>query len=143
MRARKHRPASSMARLRSARGTFHHTFVLLATIVAFLFQGYVVQTHIHFAASADAGTFVADGANSTTSAGSAVSGRHNPKPPIDDPAHCPICQEFLHAGQYLTPAPILALLITAVFVPITIERAVPVTTTPVSHAWRGRAPPGA
>ena len=132
-----------MARLRSARGTFHHSFILLATLVAFLFQSYVVQTHIHFAASADPETFVADGANLKTNADSAVAGQHNSKPPIDDPAHCPICQEFLHAGQYLTPAPVLALLITAVFVPITIERAVPVTANPVSHGWRGRAPPSA
>jgi uncharacterized paraquat-inducible protein A len=132
-----------MARLRSARGTFHVRFVLFATLVAFLFQSYVVQTHIHFTASAASGTIVADDANIKTSTASSVAGQHNSKPPIDDPAHCPICQEFLHAGQYLTPAPVLALLITAVFVPITIERAVPVTANPVSHGWRGRAPPSA
>lgn len=143
MRARKHRPRSGMARLRSARGTFQHRFILLATLVAFLFQSYVVQTHIHFAASDNGGTIVADGTNLKSSTGPAVAGQHNSKPPIDDPAHCPICQEFLHAGQYLTPAPVLALLITAVVVPVTILRAVPVTANPVSHGWRGRAPPSA
>ena len=132
-----------MARLRSARGTFHHSFILIATLVAFLFQSYVVQTHIHYTSGADAGAFVSGGASLKAVAGTTVAGPHDPKSPTDDPAHCPICQEFLHAGQYLAPAPILALLITAVVVPITILRAVAVTASPVSHDWRGRAPPSA
>jgi hypothetical protein len=132
-----------LARLRSARGTFHQKLILLGTLVTFLFQGYIVQTHIHFAPAADVGAVVTSAADLKTNTDAAVVGKQRPSSPIDDPAHCPICQEFLHAGQYVTPAPILALLITVVAVPIAIVRTAPAVTVAVSHSWRGRAPPAA
>ena len=145
MRARKHRSTPSSARQRPARGAFHQKLVLLGTLLAFVLQSYVVQTHIHFAAPSDGVAIAATitVSDSTPNSASARTGQQNHNAPIDDPARCPICQEFLHAGQYLTPAPVLALLITVVVVPVTIVRAIAVATSPVSHAWRGRAPPSA
>ena len=143
MRARKHRSTPSLARLRPARGAFQQKLLLLGTLLTFVLQSYVVQTHIHFAPGDIAGAIASEVAGTKANTSSSVAGQHDSKLPIDDPARCPICQEFLHAGQYVTPAPVLALLITFVVVPITIERIIAVAISPVSHAWRGRAPPSA
>ena len=105
--------------------------VVCVATLAFAFQSYVVQTHIHFAPeTAIAG---AHGAN----------GHHDKYPANDDPANCPICQEILHSGQFITPAvqfvlpPSLAVSTIAV-----VDQALPHIFTP-SHSWRGRAPPHA
>lgn len=118
-------------------------FVLAVTLIAFALQSYVVQTHIHFEGNSDFGFTVAKNVAPATDAKtlSAQARNHGPSLPKDDPAHCPICQEFLHAGQYLTPTPVVAFLITTVVAPIAIVREVAVTLNPVSHDWHGRAPP--
>ena len=143
VRSRTNRSQPSMAWLRRARSSFHQKLILLVTLVTFVLQGYIVQTHIHFAPAADVGAIVVGGSYLDGNTGSTGAGQHIPKAPIDDPAHCPICQEFVHAGQYLTPSPILTLLLTVVVAPITIVRVIPVVAIPVSHSWRGRAPPSA
>ena len=114
---------------------------LALTLVAFALQSYVVQTHIHFEGNSDFGFAAAGNLSPDGQTVSAQTRNHGPSLPKDDPAHCPICQEFLHAGQYVTPTPIIALLITVVVVPIAIIREIAVTLTPVSHDWHGRAPP--
>ena len=105
--------------------------VIYAAMLAFALQSYVLQTHIHFAPA----TAIADthGAN----------GHHDKYPANDDPANCPICQEILHTGQFITPAaqfllpPSLAVSTIAV-----VDQALPHILAP-SHSWRGRAPPHA
>lgn len=132
-------------RSRLKREPLHHKLILLVSLVAFVLQSYVVQTHIHFAPVIDSGIVVAKNFVTDSKAG-AVSTQtrdHGRYPPGDDPSHCPICQEFLHAGQYLTPAPVTALLLTVVDVPIAIVRVILVAVAPVSHDWHGRAPPTA
>ena len=142
-------PARSIAsrsmrtRLLSKRGPLHQKLILLVSLVAFVLQSYIVQTHIHFAPSIDSGIVVSKSLVTDSKAGAPTTqnsdrGRY---PPNDDPAHCSICQEFLHAGQYLAPAPAMALLLTVVEVPVTIVRVIPVVIAPVSHDWHGRAPP--
>jgi hypothetical protein len=108
-------------------------FVLL---VAFALQGYVVQTHIHFAADAPLAL-----GSASHDAKAAVGGHHDKFPPGEDPANCPICQEILHTGQFVTPAT-LSVLPPAVAVStiVFVDAARPFISV-ASHSWRGRAPP--
>src|SRR5579872_5277372 len=78
-------------------------------LVAFVFQGYATQTHIHPQDFADSGIVLK------------ASGEpgHKNAPPSDDPANCPICQQIMQAGLFVAPAWLLPLLIT--FVVSTIE----------------------
>lgn len=105
--------------------------VVYAALLAFAFQSYVVQTHIHFAPA-------------TTLAGAhGTSGHHDKFPANDDPANCPICQEILHNGQFIAPAAQFLLPPTLAVSTITlVDEALPHITAP-SHSWRGRAPPHA
>lgn len=114
---------------------------LAVTLIAFALQSYIVQTHIHFEGNSDFGFAAAKNLAPQANDVSAQTRNHSPSVPKDDPAHCPICQEFLHAGQYLTPTPVIALLITSVAVPIAIVREIAIPSNPVSHDWHGRAPP--
>jgi Protein of unknown function (DUF2946) len=110
--------------------------------VAFAFQSYVEQTHIHFPGEAAVDIFAPAG-NGQASAGIAAAGKHsqNKTPSKDDPAHCPICQEILYAGHYVTPAyvPLLLPSEPVSFIPVSV--AVSVFTSVASHSWHGRAPP--
>ncbi|HEX4304244.1 MAG TPA: DUF2946 family protein [Rhizomicrobium sp.] len=113
-------------------------------LLAFAFQTYAVQTHIHVEpASVNAGTQLASVSAKAASTVASLDRDRQVPAPLDDAAHCPLCQEFLHAGAYLTPVP------AALILPITIAVVAPLLSAPVtiihtvSHAWRGRAPPSA
>lgn len=108
--------------------------LVFVALMAFALQGYVFQTHIHFTPG-QAAQLASDVDTNT------ASGHHDKFPANDDPANCPICQEILHSGQFVTPAaqfllpPSLAVSTIAV-----VDQALPHVLTP-SHSWRGRAPP--
>lgn len=108
--------------------------VTLLTLLSFLAQGYLIQTHIHGLPAA----FAAE--HATPIASQSPNGS---LPGDDDQASCLLCQEFVQAGNYLTPAAI------AVLPPFTVARVIAVETLPAiaakpsSHNWRGRAPPHA
>ncbi|HEY1612697.1 MAG TPA: hypothetical protein VGF97_03255 [Rhizomicrobium sp.] len=107
---------------------------LLALI--FAFQTYVIQTHIHVPAGLRSSVGVPVAGTPATR-----QDRQDKYPANDDPANCPICQEMLHSGQFITPAAILALPpALAVSTIVTVEQALPFVFT-LSHSWRGRAPP--
>jgi hypothetical protein len=104
---------------------------MLAVLLAFAFQAYVVQTHIHGQLRSAA----------VTAQVQAVSpDRPAPNDPLD-PATCKLCQEMVHSGAVLTPAgPGLVLLldwVTAFFPPAQ----VPATAIPPETGWQSRAPP--
>jgi hypothetical protein len=102
--------------------------VLAFTLVAFAQAGYVVQTHIHGAPGLPANSVVAQAG-------------HSKLPAPDDPAHCPLCQEYLLAGAYLIPPPIiLPTPAAAAFEASSISRVLSFVAA-VSHSWHGRAPP--
>jgi hypothetical protein len=124
------RSAPLLARLRAWRGSRQHTLIVLATLAAFALQSFIVQTHIHFAAYPALETIAATQLVQRSSTG-------------EDPALCAICQEFLHAGQYLTPAPVVALPISLVAIAFAMLHAFVLARSPVSHSWHGRAPPSA
>jgi DUF2946 family protein len=123
----------------SARLVF--TFFML---LSFALQSYVMQTHIHTAGlSVTAGLttiFKSDGAGKHF----ATKGAPQPRddfPANDDPSNCPLCQEILHSGQFVTPSTVVLVLPaqTISFVPINLV--LPLFSDAVSHNWQGRAPP--
>jgi hypothetical protein len=123
----------SRAKTRAAtRGVLSHALILL-TLLAFALQGYVTQTHIHVSGSAAPG--LAD----------LFDGKPGPAkdnaPSKNDPANCPLCQEFASAGHFVTPAA-LAILLPALAVSVIDIAIAPAHDVPaVTHIWRGRAPP--
>ncbi len=102
----------------------------LFLLVGFAVQNFAVQTHIHHALLND------------TVHVTHVSNPSQPTP-LDpyDPANCPLCQEILHAGVYVTPVVVdLAVVLIAVveapaFVLLTRK------TQARPHNWQSRAPP--
>lgn len=106
--------------------------ILLAVLLAFSWQSFVVQTHQHLNTGAFSGA-----ANAQADANKQRPGRQSP----GDLPSCSICREISHAGTYLLPAP------------IDFEAPVPVTfwlgtallsglaLASRSHAWQSRAPP--
>jgi hypothetical protein len=112
-----------------AQKPFTMRLMMLLAAMAFLVQGFAVQTHIH-----------GEPVSPAHVAHASAPAQPGPQDPYD-PANCPLCQEMLHAGVYVAPmavditvilnavafAPAYALLPHAVF-----ER---------PHAWQSRAPP--
>ncbi|MEO7054326.1 MAG: hypothetical protein ABI191_05080 [Rhizomicrobium sp.] len=103
---------------------------LLFMLVAFVVQGFAVQTHIH---------------GIPTSADISITHVSAPSQPVPldpyDPANCALCQEMLHAGVYVAPITAdLAVILTAVaFAPT--YALLPHAATERQHSWQGRAPP--
>jgi hypothetical protein len=106
--------------------------ILIAALLAFCWQSFVAQTHVHFASNVDA--------TATARPGIAV-GASIKSPSSDQPADCPICDEIAHAGHLYLPAS------PAFHVPerggAWIVRAAASILAPAqsSHAWNSRAPP--
>jgi hypothetical protein len=122
------RKVRSIAR-RGERASLRLAITFLA-LLAFSVQSYVTQTHIH-GAPASSGIAKAE----------QPAQPHDRYPANDDPANCPICQEILHAGHYVTPAAVAVLLPSVAVSTIAIVLDVPIALRSVSHSWHGRAPP--
>jgi hypothetical protein len=127
------------ARLSAARA-----ILLLFTLVIFTLESYVTQTHVHFDPSrpdvyenvaASAAAFVKSGISDQS-----AQAKHERKLP-EGPDNCPICQQILHNGSFVTPSAIASLppALAVSIVAVVIDSAI--ALRPVSHNWRGRAPP--
>jgi hypothetical protein len=105
--------------------------LIFFTLFAFMLQTFVVQTHVHGSATAVVGK-------------SAIQDRQPGKlPPANDPASCPICQELLHAGAYVTPtAATWQPVATAAFIEAVVLEIRSVEQIR-AHGWNSRAPPSA
>jgi hypothetical protein len=104
---------------------------MLAVLLAFAFQAYVVQTHIHgqTRAAATVQQVLAGGPE-----------RPLPNDPLD-PATCKLCQELVHSVAVVTPtAPVLVLLLDWVAA-FRAPAQVPATAIPPETGWQSRAPP--
>ena len=107
-------------------------FAMLFMLVAFAVQGLAVQTHIH---------------GDPLTALDHVTHVSAPVAPASqdpyDPANCPLCQELLHAGVYVTPAvnDFAVILNAVVFAPA--FALLPHAATERQHSWQSRAPPSA
>jgi len=106
--------------------------VLFAALLAFSWQSFVVQTHIHFEPYPASGVAIGH---------SAVADPGPARGPADTPANCPICHEIAHGGVYLLPtlAAFEAPAPAPVWQPVTTQLAH--LASKRSHAWRSRAPP--
>ena len=112
---------------------------MLVTLIAFSVQTYLTQTHIHLVAEGRTSLMLGL-ALGKVARSSPVAPKDN-YPANEDPANCPLCQELVHAGQFVTPAGAAVLL---PFISISvIEIASPTARLgqAVTHIWRGRAPP--
>jgi hypothetical protein len=103
--------------------------ITLFALLAFALQGYVTQTHIHL--------------THAMSVTLGVPAEHEKYPSKDDPSNCPICQEILHAGAFVTPSAAALLLPTFTVSTIALVIDTPVAIRTLSHSWQGRAPPRA
>ena len=78
-------------------------FLVASIILALVVQGYATQTHLH----------KQDGSTISAALKAGETPRHDNLPANDDPANCPVCQQILHAGQFVAPAWLLPFLILA------------------------------
>jgi hypothetical protein len=100
-------------------------------LLAFFFQSYATQTHIHV--EPDGITLANMTMVSHHDAGKGT-------PPADNPNDCPLCQ-LLYGGQYVAPASLIFFLpMIAVSVIEAVQAALPHYDA-ASHNWQGRAPP--
>jgi len=101
--------------------------IAVLVMLAFTFQSYIGQTHIHESASASAALLKNLG--------------HNKTPVDNSPLDCPFCQAVAHDGLFFMPhAPLLFLAAQWV------EMAAPTfvhsgNTAEANHNWQSRAPP--
>lgn len=127
------RRSKSRSKTLPRRETALRLAISLFVMLAFGLQSYITQTHIHLAP------------DSTASYAKLLSQSGKEKqdkfPANGDPANCPICQEILHSGQFVTPAAAVLLLPTVAVSIIKIVADIPATAQRPSHAWRSRAPP--
>ena len=111
--------------------------LLWISLLALAIQLLVVQTHIHGLPFAGARDTVR--ASDVSPAGMA----HTPDrfPVRDDPANCPLCQEFSHSGGYLHSTHIIDFLISSTIAAAWADFAALPSGLHVPHFWFGRAPP--
>ena len=124
------RTANPLLSRRSARpGRF---LLLLAALLAFSWQSFVVQTHRH------------DGVGIASAAGPSTAGAAQvraAKAPADRSDHCPICREIAQAGHCIAPTGV------ALHIPAISVLALVSTVASAfrlghrSHGWLSRAPP--
>jgi len=115
---------SSFVRSTSSTLSIARLAVTLFALLAFTLQSYAMQVHVHGARIA---------------ALQKPEGTQKPS----DTAHCPICQEILHFGHYVTPSAstILPGLLVVPFAASFAER-IGGNSLP-SRGWNSRAPPSA
>jgi hypothetical protein len=104
-------------------------FFVAFMLVALMAQGYLTQTHIHGLLS-----------DSVASQENHAPG-HTKIPLNDDPARCPICQQIVHASQFVAPAWLTPFLLVLAISTIEIADVALPRFNAVSHSWRGRGPP--
>jgi hypothetical protein len=130
------RRGNTRAKVLPVRETALRVVISLFVMLAFGLQSYIAQTHIHFKPD----TF---SSYSKLAAESGKGQQPDKFPANGDPANCPICQEILHSGQFVTPTAAILLLPAVAVSVIKIVADIPVAAQRPSHAWRSRAPPKA
>jgi hypothetical protein len=103
---------------------------LIAALVmlAFTFQSYVAQTHIHENATPASAALIKDLG-------------HNKSPVDNSPLDCPFCQAVAHAGGFFLPV-IPLVLLCAQWVKMQAPHFASRDSSIVAaHSWQSRAPP--
>jgi len=107
----------------------HQKWVTMAVLLAFFLQTFAVQTHIHGLAEqpAIAKTY------------------HTPAPaPLknqDINDQCRLCQELVHAGNFITPSALAIPASQAFILAVTVTLTLAAPAPALAFAWRSRAPP--
>jgi hypothetical protein len=106
-------------------------WLTLAAILAFFLQSLAVQTHIH----------ATDSVAPVVKAVSAQAPAPVPLKSQDQVDQCRLCQELVHAGNFITPSVLTVpasqlLALTTIFALLP-----PATAPPAAFAWQSRAPP--
>jgi hypothetical protein len=112
-------------------------------LLAFIVQSFATQTHIHVTGQSEQGAIAQQIAAETIAAKASASlnREHTPRQPTDDPAHCPLCQEFLLSGAYVAPVVLAIPLPAQVTTPAPLTAVRFVIAEAVSHGWNSRGPP--
>lgn len=108
------------------------------TLALFVFQSYLVQTHIHLLLQGVSGSVVQTSATGSAAEPASAGGK---LPPADNPATCPICLDMVSAGHFTAPGAIALPLPPQIATTIAAALAIPVYVIAISHIWLGRAPP--
>jgi hypothetical protein len=102
--------------------------IAVLVLLAFGFQSYVAQTHIHEIST-------------TVSAGLIQHPAHSKSPVENSPLDCPFCQAVAHGGDVFIPDA-SPLFLMAQWVAITFPRFLLTDKgATAGHSWRSRAPP--
>ncbi len=121
---------NSMFGRRGHQASVRRFLLTLVCLVAFSFQSYVAQTHIH--ASGETGPAVASGQ---------LTHDHKPATPSDDPVRCPQCQMAFLAGAAVPPDALIFIIpIHSFFSGYLADTARHIQSV-ASHAWEIRGPP--
>jgi hypothetical protein len=114
-------------------------------LIAFAFQSYVTQTHIHLRQPV---SFSASDIGAPSEAkslhGVAAGPQHTERdkaPANDEPVKCPLCQAVGYAGHFVTPAAAALLLPTAAISILPLATAILSSRDTPSHNWQSRGPP--
>ena len=102
-----------------------------ALLLALVFQGFATQTHLHWQSD------FPDSAASTVH----HQPGHDRYPLNDDPANCPICEQIIDAGHFVTPAWLNPFLLVLAISTIEFVNIALPGFDAISHSWRGRGPP--
>jgi hypothetical protein len=130
------------ARTRKAIRLVLPRLLMFVTLLAFSVQTYLTQTHIHMASEGHASLSLEQSiVGPDKQLGSAPVVPKDKYPPNEDPANCPLCQELIHAGQFVTPAAAAILLPSLSISVIEVVAFAAPLNAAVTHIWRGRAPP--
>jgi hypothetical protein len=100
-------------------------FIAALVLLAFSFQSYLAQTHIHETAAATA----------------LVYHPGHSKAPVDSPFDCPFCQAVAHATSFLMPGALLPFLAPQWVKTATLHNFRAGTGTTTRYNWQSRAPP--
>ena len=116
------------------RHVFARTITCL-TLVAFVVSGFLTQTHIHHLVGKGAAAAVDIFDTNPSPA-------HDGKLPTkNSDQNCPLCQQFAGAGSFVTPTAAAMLAPSLVVSVIAVATYATHDVTPITHTWRGRAPP--
>lgn len=115
-------------------------FLTLFCLLAFSFQSYIAQTHIHIPGTTDAGISALASSPAKISLNAAKQDKRSPLP-INSDTNCPLCQTVLHAGFFLTPGLLVLLLPDTQAGNDPAPIAVSHHDGAPSHAWQSRGPP--
>lgn len=133
-----------MLRTKPAKAMEWRLFVATLVLMAFAFQSYLTQTHIHVLLPAFAVSKTAAPGHTARTGIEGAAGQHAPNkaPGNDDPMKCPLCQAVGYAGHFVTPPAAASLLLPTVAISVLLLTVAILSPRQIpSHSWQGRGPP--